>query len=132
MPKKSALRRKARKSPGRVTVEQDSIALELRRDIGKHDVLLGRGNGIANYQGNISFRNIVWGYRDAYERAHRDAKRCIAIRVMRAISALDPPGQFVERYETGKAKFVAVSEERALEKTCQALREKKIKPRTHH
>jgi hypothetical protein len=93
--------------------------IELR----KTDVLLGRGNGVATYPGNLAFRRIVWARRPHYEKSIRNEKRKVAALVVQEVQALDPPGRFVVAFKRG---HVVVSATRALEKTCQALREKKI------
>jgi hypothetical protein len=90
------------------------------------DVLLGRGNGIANYPGNLMFRQTVCAHRQLYENAYRSEKQSVAKQVIDSISSLDPPGRFIELTKGGK--YVLVPIEKVLEKTCQALREKKFKP----
>jgi hypothetical protein len=87
------------------------------------DVLLGRGNGVSIWKGNVNFRHIVWEYRDAYRQAVRYEKGKIAQKVFQHISTLSPPGRFLEMIEDDH--FYIVDRERAIEKVCQALREKK-------
>jgi hypothetical protein len=87
------------------------------------DILLGRGNGVSIWKGNINFRHIVWKYRDEYRQAVRYQKGKIAEKVFEHISTLSPPGRFLEMIEDDQ--FYIVDRERAIEKICQALREKK-------
>lgn len=113
-----------------VSLASSNESSEVFDRLGKNDVLLGRGNGIAHHPGNISFRRLVWSYRGMYEEASRDDKRCVALQVIGDLSSLDPPGRFVEFSTKHEGKFELVTESRAIEKTCQALREKKINPPT--
>jgi hypothetical protein len=89
------------------------------------DVLLGRGNGIANYPGNLMFREVVSEHRKAYECAYRCEKQRVAHEVINQISKFDPPGRFIELTKEGT--YILVPFEKVLEKTCQALREKKYR-----
>jgi hypothetical protein len=86
------------------------------------DVLLGRGNGTATRPGNINFRNIIWEHRQEYCEAGRFDKVFVATKVLKAVASLDPPGRFMKMKESGT--YYVVDDERALEKICQALREK--------
>jgi len=88
-----------------------------------HDVVLGRGNGTAALAGNIRFRSFVWESKEAYNQASRYEKSPVAYLVMNRVKALDPPGQFLEMCCDGT--FIVAPFEKAFEKTCQALREKK-------
>jgi hypothetical protein len=90
-----------------------------------HDVLLGRGNGIASFTGNQNFRKIIWRFRESYKKAERNGKHSVAREVIEAVRELNPPGRFIERLD--EEAYVIVSEQRALEKTCQALRERKMR-----
>jgi hypothetical protein len=86
-----------------------------------NDVLVGRGNGIATFTGNRKFRSIVSTFKAEYVGAYRNEKCRVARVVMDEIE--ERGGRFVEK--TGKGERVRiVDEKRALEKTCQCLREK--------
>jgi hypothetical protein len=89
------------------------------------DVLLGRGNGVSIWKGNINFRTIVWEYRDEYLHAVRYEKGKIAEKVFDRISSLSPPGRFLEMLVDDH--FFVVGRNRSIEKICQALREKKLR-----
>jgi hypothetical protein len=86
------------------------------------DVLLGRGNGIASWVGNKNFRSIVLSYKDAYKNAFRQEKSFVSRQVIEDVH--EEGGRFVERDFSGD--HVEVPYEKALEKTCQCLREKPI------
>lgn len=102
---------------------------EVEPDI--YDVLLGRGNGCASWSGNVHFRQVVWKHRQEYKEASRFVKTSIAEKVYDDISSLDPPGRFLKKDdETGY--YYEITEETAIEKVCQALREKGMKePKTY-
>jgi len=60
-----------------------------------------------------------------YEVAERSTKRDVAHVVIETIANQSPPGRFVKKDEAGH--FILVSDnKRIFEKTCQALREKKL------
>lgn len=93
----------------------------------KNDIILGRGNGVATWNGNILFRNIIWERRDEYRSACRYEKAFIAQQVLQTITSLDPPGRFIEKTKSDNhhRHYSIVPYAVAFEKTCQALREKK-------
>ena len=86
------------------------------------DVVLGRGNGIASWVGNKAFRNIVLSYKAIYKKAYRCEKSFVSRQVIEDVHK--GGGRFVER--DGSGGYVEVTYEKALEKTCQCLREKPI------
>jgi hypothetical protein len=86
------------------------------------DVLLGRGNGIASWVGNKNFRSIVFSYKKAYKKSPRHEKSLVSRQVIEDVHK--GGGRFVERDSSGG--HVEVTYEKALEKTCQCLREKPI------
>jgi len=120
MPKASKKSKKASKRLLRELATGEKLKLH------ETDVLLGRGNGIATFTGNANFRKIVWMYKEEYTRAYRSEKTSIAKKVIAEIVSLDPPGRFLEKAEDGSY-YVEVDKKHALEKTCQALRERKNK-----
>jgi hypothetical protein len=113
------------KAANKTKVREISPGTKIIEDLTSTDVLLGRGNGVAGFVGNQNFRKLVWSQKDAYASAYRNEKGVVAVRVMRLVAQQDPPGRFVERI--GPNHFFEVDESKALEKTCQALREKKNK-----
>jgi hypothetical protein len=92
-----------------------------KTDIRKVDVLLGRGNGIATWVGNKNFRRIVDSYKGAYKTAYRMEKSLVAEQVIHDVLH-EVKGRFIEKKPSGD--YIIVAYERALEKTCQCLREK--------
>lgn len=94
----------------------------------KNDIILGRGNGVKAWRGNTLFHSIILDHRNTYQNAAWKNKASIAHHILQDIMALDPPGRFIEKKESNRH-FSLVPYHRALEKTCQALREKrKINP----
>ncbi|GKY96787.1 hypothetical protein MPSEU_000637900 [Mayamaea pseudoterrestris] len=92
------------------------------------DVICGRGTGTSCFIGNVEFRFICYKVKELYTKAHRQEKRDIAQKIMDQIAAQDPPGRFVELIEgtlVEDRRCILAPFEQALEKTCQALREKK-------
>jgi len=90
--------------------------------LGPTDVILGRGNKVASASGNVNFRRIVWKYKHEYTKAPRRLKSDITQLVIKEVENSDPPGRFVE---AKKGRYYVVHPKRVLEKTSQALREKK-------
>jgi hypothetical protein len=89
-----------------------------------NDVILGRGNGISNWPGNIAYRHIVWSHRDAYQCSMRNDKQNLARKVVADVYSLDPPGRFIECNLHGDYQMVSFGT--AMEKASQALRERRM------
>mmetsp|Transcript_10434 Transcript_10434/g.14646 ORF Transcript_10434/g.14646 Transcript_10434/m.14646 type:complete len:288 (+) Transcript_10434:353-1216(+) len=89
-------------------------------EIKDHDVLFGRGNGVANHCGNRRFRDLIKAYRPLYLDAPRHSRSLIATNVVAAIQSSDPPGRFLE--DIGEGRYRIASHSKALEKAMQALR----------
>ena len=123
-PKRSAnkMKKRAKRKSRSVQWAVDDSDLVTPRET---DVLLGRGSGIANYPGNVMFRHIIWKCRDMYARAYRTEKRVVAELVVKTVGCLEPPGRFLRRVGEDRD-YVVVPERNAVEKACQALREKKM------
>ena len=85
------------------------------------DILLGKGNGINCLPGNVKFRKIINEYKSLYQESPRHLKHKVAERVLDEIAAMG--GRFLEQQPDKR--FLVVSKQRRMEKTCQALREKK-------
>ena len=96
-----------------------------------HDVLFGRGNGVGKHFGNMYFHQLVKlgkpKYKDAKGRTNR---RRVAIDIIEAIKNLDPPGRFLVPDSLRQNMWYEAAYDRALMKTCQALREN-IMPARH-
>jgi hypothetical protein len=119
---KSKILAKAHKKKSLKEVEEASEASETRKKVTLRDcdVLLGRGNGIASWVGNKAFRSLVFSYKAAYQKAYRCEKSLVSKQVIEDVH--EGGGRFVER--NGFGGHVEVTYEKALEKTCQCLREK--------
>ena len=85
------------------------------------DVLCGRGNSSALHPGNLHFRKYCWDLREQYKVMPRHEKRSLATSVLERVKSTG--GRFLECDDRNV--YVVASERRALEKACQALREKK-------
>jgi hypothetical protein len=104
---------------------EESMRLAVTEDtFTPHDVVLGKGNGINSLPGNLRFRRIIWKYKPLYASTPRSLKGTVAELVINEIACLDPPGRFLEPQSEHRC-FRQVPRKRAIEKTCQALREKK-------
>ena len=120
--------------------ENPHEAVVLQTTLNCHDILLGRGNGVARTKGNMHFRCVVWDHKKLYRQAPNTEKQAIAENVLNLIGSLDPPGRVLELLprstvltggntkediEGQNGMFAVVSKARAIEKACQALRELK-------
>jgi hypothetical protein len=88
------------------------------------DVLCGRGGATNSHSGNRSFRSLVKRHQDSYLRAKKRDKPSVADKVVEVIRKRG--GRFLRRCEpavNGKILWVDIGDDRAREKTCQALRE---------
>jgi hypothetical protein len=92
----------------------------------KHDILMGRGNGVAQWPGNCVFRVFCWNAREAYHNAIRNEKGKVAEQIIDNVRNRNPPGRFLEK--SAHEYYTEVPHERVKEKICQALREKKWTP----
>lgn len=93
-------------------------------DITPADVLCGRGGATNSHSGNRSFRSLVKDHQDQYLRAKKRDKPAVASIIVDLIR--DKGGRFLRRYDTdhtGQVRWVDIGDDRAREKTCQALRE---------
>ena len=81
---------------------------------------MGRGKRISEWPGNIFFRQVVNKYRDEYNVCSRKGKVGVAKAVLDDIHAIG--GRFLQQNKGDKWEEVDV--DRAIEKACQALREK--------
>lgn len=86
------------------------------------DCLMGRGKQISEWAGNVYFRQVVNRFRNEYVNSARDLKVAIANRVIDIVHKNG--GRFLQESEGGSGKFYQISHARAIEKCCQALREK--------
>ena len=86
------------------------------------DIVCGRGAPTLYHKGNRVFRELVKSYETAYLCSKRSDKPRIAIELLEKIRSQG--GRFVRREKNnGRSTWVEISEQRAYEKVCQALRE---------
>lgn len=80
---------------------------------GPHDVLLGRGGGTNNYEGNVTFRKLVTRFKPKYLKCTKVEKPKVAREVVAIWRKLNPPGRFLAKLEdvdpTYKMAAVAVA-----------------------
>lgn len=89
-----------------------------------NDVLCGRGGEIYARVGNKRYRGWVKERREAYSLTQRkDKKMVFAREVFDLVKGLKPPGRFLQRSDSDPSQWVEITDERALHKTSQALRE---------
>ena len=87
------------------------------------DVMCGRGRGTNFHKGNIRFREMVEGRKEEYRESTRIEKPLVSLNIVRKWRAQSPPGRFLKlNKKTGK--WHDVGDEKAREKTSQALRER--------
>ena len=106
----------------------------------EHDVILGRGRAINNWPGNIYFRQLALKYREEYSKSNRYQKVEVALQLMDEVTARggrfvrvdkcawNSKGTTLSNNIIGNYKTVfdcyEVDEARAIEKTCQTLRDR--------
>jgi hypothetical protein len=86
--------------------------------ISPNDVLLGRGGGTNRHVGNIYFRDLVSSRQPAYVQARKMDKTLIAKSIVAHIRERN--GRFLKNV---KGSWIDVGDQKAAEKTSQALRE---------
>lgn len=88
-----------------------------------NDVLCGRGGSINSHPGNERFRTLVEKRKRVYLTARfKREKRLIANSIVSEIRSLKPPGRFLTK-DSKSGKWKDIGDEKARDKTSQALRE---------
>jgi len=101
-------------------------AIEVRpEDRNENDVLLGRGKGPNNFIGNRRFRELVAQYQQEYFELKRNEKPIMAEKVAALVGKMEPAGRFL-RLDASTGMWCEVSEQEAVRKTGQLLREGKL------
>ncbi|KAG7349388.1 hypothetical protein IV203_011985 [Nitzschia inconspicua] len=97
--------------------------LEFVTDPQPSDVLSGRGGATNSHSGNRAFRSLVKKYQGQYLKAKKKDKPAVAAEVVEKVR--EAGGRFLRRHHvTNKGvMWVDIGDEKAREKTCQALRE---------
>ena len=91
-------------------------------EINPNDVLCGRGGLTNTHNGNRSFRAVVKEYQEKYVTAKKKEKPQVAELIVKKIRAMVPSGRFIKK-DKSTGRWYDVGDEKAVEKTCQALRE---------
>jgi hypothetical protein len=100
------------------------VLVECTSIIHPEDVLSGRGGATNSHSGNRAFRSLVKEYQERYLLAKKRDKPAVASIVVGLIR--EKGGRFLTRADTsalGQVLWTDIGDERAREKTCQALRE---------
>ena len=98
--------------------------VEYIHDIQPTDVLCGRGGATNSHSGNREFRKLVEEKKHMYLSAKKRDKPAVASAIVNLVR--ERGGRFLKRCDTGMHRetlWVDIGDERAREKTCQALRE---------
>ncbi|KAL7499298.1 hypothetical protein ACHAWT_006919 [Skeletonema menzelii] len=94
---------------------------------GENDCLYGRGGATNHHSGNKKYRQLVNGKKEEYLGSLRTEKPKVAMSIVHAWRAMTPPGRFLEQDKKTRL-WSDVGDEKAREKTSQALREKAPTP----
>ena len=87
-----------------------------------HDVLCGRGGGTNNHVGNAHWRMLVAANKELYVTLPKRQKMLLSKSIVNAVRSQAPPGRFLQK-DSKTDKWYDVGDQRAQEKTSQALRE---------
>ncbi|KAI2507489.1 hypothetical protein MHU86_6981 [Fragilaria crotonensis] len=111
-------------TPGSGSKDDKPPVLAFVKEPNENDVLCGRGGSINAHPGNERFRQLVEKRKRVYLTARfKREKRLIANSIVLEIRSLDPPGRFLSR-DPNTGCWFDIGDEKAREKTSQALREK--------
>lgn len=87
-----------------------------------HDVLCGRGGGTNNHVGNSHWRMLVAANKQLYVTLPKRQKMLLSRSIVNAVRSQNPPGRFLQKDNKSEL-WYDVGDQRAQEKTSQALRE---------
>ena len=87
-----------------------------------HDVLCGRGGGTNSHVGNAHWRMLVAANKQLYITLPKRQKMLLSRSIVNAVRSQNPPGRFLAKDSKSNLWF-DVGDQRAQEKTSQALRE---------
>jgi len=90
---------------------------------GINDCLMGRGGGTNHHPGNKRYRAMTENKKPKYLASKRLDKPIVAMEIINEWRALEPPGRFLKQNDATKL-WYDVGDQKAREKTSQALREK--------
>jgi hypothetical protein len=99
------------------------VSVEYITELYANDVLSGRGGATNSYRGNRAFRDLVKEYQEQYLKAKKRDKPSVASIIVDIVRKRG--GRFLRRCneQQGELVWVEIGDDRAREKTCQALRE---------
>lgn len=86
-----------------------------------HDVLSGRGAGVLKWAGNKRWRELIKEKQAEYISLKKHEKIYLTQSIVFAVRSLSPPGRFLAKDARGR--WYEIGENKANEKTAQALRE---------
>lgn len=87
-----------------------------------HDVLCGRGGGTNAHVGNSHWRMLVAANKEMYVSLPKKQKMLLSKSIVNAVRSQNPPGRFLQK-DNKTNLWYDVGDQRAQEKTSQALRE---------
>jgi len=87
-----------------------------------HDVLCGRGGGTNAHIGNSHWRMLVSANKELYVTLPKRQKMLLSKSIVNAVRSQNPPGRFLQK-DSKTDLWYDVGDQRAQEKTSQALRE---------
>ena len=90
----------------------------------KNDVLSGRGRGINKHPGNKKWRDLIIANQAQYMALPRNQRPVITEAIVKAVRSLSPPGRFLAK-DPNTGLFYEIGEDKANEKTAQAMRDTK-------
>lgn len=105
---------------------------EIPKELREHDVLSGRGAFVNEYPGNQHLRNLAAAKHEQFRTGSYAEKRKIAVGIVNQIKSSHPPGRFLKKPDSTDEKspliageWLQMSDEKAIAKTCQVLRDMK-------
>jgi hypothetical protein len=99
---------------------------EMKVTLNENDILLGRGGALWKNKGNENLRSLASMYMNRYNSVPKFKKIFIAKSIVSKLQHLDPPGRFLRKvtdHEDGSVYWVEASEDKAIEKVSQVLRD---------
>mmetsp|Transcript_383 Transcript_383/g.671 ORF Transcript_383/g.671 Transcript_383/m.671 type:complete len:614 (-) Transcript_383:174-2015(-) len=94
-----------------------------------NDVLCGRGNFANTHEGNRNWHRLVTANKELYAALPKFHKQLLSQSIVSAVTSQNPPGRFLQRDSVSQL-WYNVGENKAIEKTSQALREGGIQARS--
>ena len=91
----------------------------------REGVLFGRVGLSKHNHGNIWYRRRVRSNNTLYDQSKKHAKVRVARGIVHHVQSQDPPGRFLEKDKTTGV-WILASYDKAVHKTSQALREKRV------